>query len=101
MPPKNQHQANYLARNVDLEWKTDDDPMLHAQALRSHVYTVNLQAFDLAGESNTKQLELLERMKMVDFVNEFVVNYRNLLKCASTPLPFPLVQMARYVNPSY
>ena len=79
-----------------MEWKSDDDPMVHVQALRLHLYTVNILAFDqnTTGTCN-KQLELLERMKMVDLLNEFVVNYRSLLICASTPLPFPLIQMAR------
>ena len=95
MQPQNQHQAKFLARYVDLDWKTDDDPMLHVQALRSHLYKVNQLAFDQNSRNENKQLELLERMKMVDLLNEFVVNYRNLLMCASTPLPFPLIQMAR------
>ena len=99
---KNPHQANYLARNVDIQFKTDDDPMIHVQALRSHAYTVNMQTFEKSNDSNNPnnyhhphQLELLERIKMLDMLNDFVFNYRNLLKFASTPLPFPLIQMGR------
>lgn len=94
---KNGHQACYLAKNVDMEWKTEDEPMLHAQALRNHLYTVNVTIFNESrSQSGTsRQLELFERMKMVDLLNEYIHNYRNLLVCASTPLPFPLVQMAR------
>ena len=96
------HQANYLARNVDIQWKTDDDPMSHVQMLRSHLYTVNQQIIDSNtttstndNQTNPPRLELFERMKMIDVLNEFVVHYRNLLKCASTPLSFQLVQMGR------
>jgi hypothetical protein len=32
---------------------------------------------------------------MVDLLHEFVMSYRNLLRIASTPLPFALVQMGR------
>ncbi|CAB9522054.1 Bestrophin, RFP-TM, chloride channel [Seminavis robusta] len=91
---KNTRQANYLARNVDVEWKTDDDPLLHAQALRMHLYTINDQIVS-NDQDNTVRLEMLERMRMMDALNEFVGSYRNLLKCASTPLPFTLVQMGR------
>ena len=69
--------------------------MLHVQALRSHLYNVNQLAFDQNNPGTHRQLELLESMKMVDSLTEFVVNYRILLMCASTPLPFPLIQMAR------
>jgi predicted membrane chloride channel (bestrophin family) len=85
-----------LARNEDVEYKTDDDPMLHVQALRTHVYTVNMKALaSPLGEASTNQLELLERMKMVDLLNEFVVNYRTLLILKSTPVPFAMIQMGR------
>ncbi|CAB9522050.1 Bestrophin, RFP-TM, chloride channel [Seminavis robusta] len=94
---KNTRQANYLAQNVDVEWKTDDDPLLHAQAIRMHLYTINDQIIsnDQNDEDTTVGLEMFERMRMMDALNEFVVSYRDLLKCASTPLPFTLVQMGR------
>ena len=76
--------------------------MLHVQALRLHLYTINEQVFlqqqEEHGDKTSSQprpLEMLERMRMVDQLNEFTINYRNLLKCASTPLPFTLVQMGR------
>jgi predicted membrane chloride channel (bestrophin family) len=73
--------------------------MLHVQALRIHLYTVNKQIFqqgdDPTSNDTGRRLELLERMRMLDQLNEFTINYRNLLKCASTPLPFTLVQMGR------
>lgn len=100
--------------------KTDDDPMVHVVGLRSHLYSVNVKAIFAKTTSDSdendkddnndnnkqqqqeqfhqqqyKQLELLERMKMVDMLHDFVANYRNLLICASTPIPFPLIQMGR------
>jgi len=80
--------------------------MQHVQALRTHMYNVNRQVEKDATTSNSGDdnnnnqnnnpiLELFERMKLMDMLTEFVVHYRNLLKCASTPLPFPLVQMGR------
>jgi len=61
--------------------------MLHVQALRSHLYYVY---FD-----DDQQLQLLEQIKLLDMLNEFVIHYRNLLILASTPLPFPMLQMGR------
>lgn len=88
---QNETQSSYLARNVGIEYKNDDDPMMHVQALRSHLYTINVQ-IDLP---ENDQLQLFERMKMCDMLNEFVINYRNLLQCSSTPMPFALLQMGR------
>jgi Bestrophin, RFP-TM, chloride channel len=79
---------------VDVDWKTLDDPMSHVQALRIHLYTINEQLYPVHDPMN-RPLELLERMRLMDQLGEFTVNYRNLLKCASTPLPFTLVQMGR------
>jgi predicted membrane chloride channel (bestrophin family) len=84
-----------LARNVDVDWKTIDDPMLHVQALRLHLYTINEQLFQGEDDPTMRRLEMLERMRMLDQLDEFTVHYRNLLKCASTPLPFTMVQMGR------
>ena len=86
--------------------------MCHVRALRAHLYSVNLQVIEPNNSNNTSskssntqssqqthsppvRLELFERMKLIDGLNEFVVHYRNLLKCASTPLSFQLVQMGR------
>ena len=82
-------QAEYLARNLHLELKTEDDTMVYAQALRSHLYNAQI------AEDQNNDLQLLERIKLVDMLNEFIVHFRNLLKLASTPLPFPLLQMGR------
>ncbi|KAL7569793.1 hypothetical protein ACA910_005734 [Epithemia clementina (nom. ined.)] len=92
---KNYKQTDKLARNESYDDEDDhqsellknseDDPMLYVLALRSHLYK----------EVEAVPLQLLERMKMVDLLNEFVQNYRTMLKLSSTPLPFPLVQMGR------
>lgn len=61
--------------------------MVHVQALRIHLYQT--------ANALEQQLQLLEKVKLIDLLNDFVLHYRNLLKLASTPLPFPLLQMAR------
>lgn len=66
-----------------------DDPMVLVHALRAHLYHNSLLL------SDESALQLLERCKMVDCLHEFVMSYRNLLRIASTPLPFALVQMGR------
>lgn len=83
---RSEKQARYLARNEheDSPMPTDD-PLLHVQALRLHLYH----------GSAASKLQLLERIKLMDMLNDFVVSYRDLLALASTPLPFPLLQMAR------
>jgi len=83
---RNEEQAQHLARNEHEDFiATYDDPMMHIQALRLHLYHGNA----------VSNLQLLERMKLMDTLNEFVSSYRDLLVFASTPLPFPLLQMAR------
>lgn len=83
---RSQDHAQHLARNEhDLEMITHDDPLLHVQALRLHLYH----------GSAASKLQLLERVKLMDSLNDFVTTYRDLLVFASTPLPFPLLQMAR------
>ncbi len=82
---RNPMQAQYLARQEQEGPFPHDDPLLHVQALRLHLYH----------GSATSQLELLERVKLMDMMNDFVTSYRDLLVLASTPLPFPLLQMAR------
>lgn len=60
------------------------DPLTLVQSLRLHVYcTPGLD------------LELLERMHLVNRLQEYTMCYTHLLNLASTPLPFPLVQMGR------
>lgn len=66
-----------------------EDPMILVHALRTHLYHDSLLL------SNTEQLQLLERCKMIDMLHEFTISYRSLLRIASTPLPFALVQMGR------
>jgi predicted membrane chloride channel (bestrophin family) len=86
---RNPLQAEYLARNDhsndDSTLPDYDDPHLHVQALRLH----------LCHGSVVSQLEVLERIKFMDMMNDFCSSYRELLVLASTPLPFPLLQMAR------
>lgn len=95
--------AALLARNVDRMNSNLgatavtglDDPMVLIHALRSHLYHDSMILSNKADE----QLQLLERCKMVDLLHEFVMSYRNLLRIASTPLPFALVQMKVSYNP--
>lgn len=82
---RNPMQAQYLARQEKESLLPHDDPLLHVQALRLHLYH----------GSATSKLELLERVKLMDMMNDFVTSYHELLVLASTPLPFPLLQMAR------
>lgn len=64
------------------------DPMNHVQALRLHLYKGSIYAFH-------GKLHLIERIRLIDLLNTFVANYKILLALASTPIPFPLIQMAR------
>jgi predicted membrane chloride channel (bestrophin family) len=77
--------AMFLARNEFIECKKSDDPMFHVQALRLHLYN--------GSHVLEHPLELMEKMKLVDMLNEFVTHYRDLLKLASTP--FPLLDLTR------
>lgn len=63
-----------------------DDPMVLVHALRSHLFH---------GRFSLEQLDLFERCKMMDLLHEFTIAYRNLLRLASSPLPFVLVHMGR------
>ncbi|CAJ1957969.1 unnamed protein product [Cylindrotheca closterium] len=86
---KDQETATYLARNVTLNPNTPKyDPMNHVQALRLHLYKGSIFAFH-------GKLHLIERIRLVDLLNNYVANYKVLLALASTPIPFPLIQMAR------
>lgn len=62
-----------------------EDPMTYVMLLRSKIYS----------ERSGVEFQLLEKMRMLDFVHSFVKHYSDLVKLASTPLPFPMVQMAR------
>lgn len=97
-------RAALLARNEDrIQSKLGataniaglDDPMVLIHALRSHLYHNSMMITSNQAADEQQQLQLLERCKMVDLLHEFVMSYRNLLRIASTPLPFALVQMGR------
>lgn len=90
---QDEQQADYLARNGRMDINTGDDPLMHLQALRLHIYRD-----DRTRESN---LQLLERLRLLDELNFFSRQYMELLKLASTPLPFPLVQVSFNINPHY
>jgi predicted membrane chloride channel (bestrophin family) len=87
--------------------------MIHVQALRSRLFNGNVvdehdhDKDDEIEKSNTgtnsqshdtvvvNDFQLLERVTLLNMLNDYVHEYRNLLKLASTPIPFPLIQMAR------
>ena len=101
--------AAVLARNAGLRFDGiagvkglvgsggSDDPMTLVQVLRSHLYHDSsfLSKPPRAGDGGFTELQLLERCKMHDLLHEFTIYYRNLLRLASTPMPFALVQMGR------
>ena len=82
---RDEEKASYLARNEPPP--TDDDPFLHTLSLRTHLYH---GCYVLPVD-----LHILERCKMVDLLNVYLSAYRELLKLASTPLPFAMIQMGR------
>jgi len=82
---RDEDKVAYLARNEPPA--TDDDPFLYALSLRSHLYH---GCYVLPVD-----LHILERCKMIDQLNTFLTAYRELLKLASTPLPFTMIQMGR------
>jgi Bestrophin, RFP-TM, chloride channel len=104
---QDENQTVYLARNEPVEKRSDEDPMIHVQALRSHLFNGNVVDDDKDDEidrnntgttSNNNiavDFQLLERVTLMNMLNDYVHEYRNLLKLASTPIPFPLIQMAR------
>ena len=101
--------AAVLARNAGLRFGGNacdkglvgaggsDDPMTLVQVLQSHLYHDSsfLSRPPRAGDGGFTELQQLERCKMHDLLHEFTVSYRNLLRLASTPMPFALVQMGR------
>lgn len=82
---QDEEKASYLARNEPPI--TEDDPFLYALSLRSHLYH--------GCAVLPVDLHILERTKMVDQLNMYLTAYRELLKLASTPLPFTMIQMSR------
>eukprot|EP00536_Pseudo-nitzschia_multiseries_P012060 jgi/Psemu1/308742/fgenesh1_kg.441_\ len=60
------------------------DPMQHIQSLRLHLYC-----------PYGVELEMLEKVNLVNKLHEYTSSYTSLLTLASTQLPFPLVQMGR------
>ena len=72
-----------------------DDPMVLVHALRSHLYHDSNAICKSRENGSIEELQLLERCKMIDLLHEFTISYRNLLRIASSPLPFVLVQMGR------
>jgi predicted membrane chloride channel (bestrophin family) len=85
---RHEEMAAHLARDAHqhskklVTFEDTHDPMVHVQLLRSHLYS-------------PQYLQLLERMKLLDHLNLFVAGYREVLKLASTPLPFTMIQMGR------
>jgi len=62
------------------------DPQVYAQSLRLHLY----QSTKLP-----RELPILERSKLLDAVHGFNSAYYRVLRIASTPLPFAMIQMGR------
>jgi putative membrane protein len=64
-----------------------EDPLTHVKFLRSQI---------CSGSSVLPtEMPLLEKSKLLDTLSRFVDSHEGMLKLASTPLPFPLVQMGR------
>ena len=49
----------------------------------------------IIGSDASVELVLLEKLRLFDIITAFVNSKRDLFKLASTPLPFPLIQMGR------
>ena len=80
---KDDDKAAYLSQNECRE-KAGDDPMVYAQSLRAYIYN-----------TDSVELELMEKINLIGKIDNYLAAYRELLKIASTPLPFPMVQMGR------
>jgi predicted membrane chloride channel (bestrophin family) len=88
--------ANYLAMALVpnsgiITTDIQQDPMFIMLKLRSHLITASQDDKKLPNV----RLQVLERMKMMDFLLQYSVAYRELLKIVSTPFPMALTQMAR------
>lgn len=86
---RDQKHSQFLARDEMTQdaatFLSYDDPLLHVQAMRLHLYH----------GSATSKLALLERTKLMEDLNKFVENYRELLVLSSTPLPLAFLQLGR------
>lgn len=80
---KDDDKAAYLSQN-ECQAKAGDDPMVYAQSLRAYIYN-----------TDSVELELMEKITLIGKIDNYLAAYRELLKIASTPLPFPMVQMGR------
>ena len=60
------------------------DPLVHVQSLRLHLYC-----------TSGLGLDILERINLVNKLQEYTREYTSLLILSSTPIPFPLTQMGR------
>lgn len=91
---RNERHAAALAHRCDARADAAgfEDPMVLVHALRSHLYH---GSDGLVRSGEAPRLQLLERCKLMDLLHEFIVSYRDLLRLASTSLPFVLVQMGR------
>ena len=92
--------------NVSMPSSGLDDPMVLVHALRDHLYHGSDAACakgrggegDGAGAGAAgpaEGLQLYERALMINLLHEFSTSYRDLLRLASSGLPFALVQMGR------
>jgi predicted membrane chloride channel (bestrophin family) len=107
---KNNRHAQHLTTSLQFDQKGDPFEMI--QLLRSHLFNGSRVMDQDQGGSGSQQsitannnnnynhnqrppLQLFERMKMVELLHEFTCSYKELLRLASTPLPFALVQMTR------
>lgn len=81
--------AKHFARNKALKDPSAAtravDPLALSQRLRLHLFC----------SSYSLTLELLERVTLINKLQDFTTTYHRLLELASTPLPLPLVQMGR------
>mmetsp|Transcript_22541 Transcript_22541/g.37281 ORF Transcript_22541/g.37281 Transcript_22541/m.37281 type:complete len:119 (-) Transcript_22541:62-418(-) len=78
-----------LARNVDVQYKTDDDPMSHVQALRSLLYnSVNLQIIVKDSDSNTNTSNTSNTSNTTYNPQHQQLSLK-LFECMPLPLPLP------------
>jgi hypothetical protein len=91
---KNKDHAKYLAMaRVPPRGMTSElvvDPMTLLYKLRSELFSSSQKRLNI-------ELQLLERLKMVDFSLQYSVAYGELLKIVSTPFPLVLTQLARTI----
>jgi len=80
---RDEKHAAFLAKASDPSF--EEDPYTRMRNLRNVLYN----------DSLLLNVDLLERCKLVDMLNDFAHSYRTLLMLASTPIPFTLVQMGR------